>query len=161
MKEALQMNDHIFPLLTVGFAFNADKTKMVTILKNRPEHLAGLLCGPGGAFEADKNDRHLFDTQIREFEEETGILTTIDDWFYIGDFLNPKNKAISVFCAFNDKFLNAIQKTDEAIFIEEVTAILTKPNPSPEFFNLIHRSLDESYPKMNYQAYLNHYHLAG
>lgn len=149
------------PLLTVGFAFSSDLSKVVVILKNRPEHLAGLFCGPGGMFEAEKNDRNLFDCQVREFEEETGVKTTANEWFYMEDFINPKNKAISAFCAYGDKFLGAATCTDEEIFVMDVSDILQKPNLAHGFADLMTKALDTAYPKTDYQSYLTQYQLAG
>lgn len=60
---------------TVGFVFNDDFSKVMLIEKNRPKWQAGCLNGVGGKVEGDES---FLECQIRETEEEFGVL--IEDW---------------------------------------------------------------------------------
>jgi 8-oxo-dGTP pyrophosphatase MutT (NUDIX family) len=59
-----------------GFAFY--KNKVVLIRKNRPEHLAGQLIGPGGKLK--DNLESLLEAMAREFQEEAGPITDPYQW---------------------------------------------------------------------------------
>lgn len=62
----------------VGFMLNADRTRVVLIVKNRPTWQAGRLNGVGGKIEpSDASDAH---AMAREFAEETGVATHPADW---------------------------------------------------------------------------------
>lgn len=60
-----------------GFMFNEDKSQVALIRKKRPSWQAGLLNGIGGKIE---DNERTTDAICREFFEETGFLTTNDDW---------------------------------------------------------------------------------
>lgn len=60
--------------------FSEDKSKVLLILKDRPEWQKGKLNGIGGKNEIDKDSIYMDQTQVREFLEETGIETKKDDW---------------------------------------------------------------------------------
>ena len=62
----------------VGFAFNKVGDQVVLIKKNRPAWQSGLLNGIGGHIE--ETDKTALDAMIREFEEETSVLTSPKDW---------------------------------------------------------------------------------
>lgn len=61
----------------VGFMFSYDLSKVALIEKKRPKWQAGLLNGVGGHKEKDES---ILSTMIREFEEETGMLTFPHNW---------------------------------------------------------------------------------
>lgn len=60
------------------YFFLGDPMKVVLVRKNKPEWQKGLLNGPGGKIEeTDPTPEH---AMVREMVEETGIITTPDDW---------------------------------------------------------------------------------
>lgn len=107
---------------SLGFMFSEDKTKVLLILKDRPEWQRGKLNGIGGKEEIDDYNSGMKDdyrfTQSREFKEETGIDTYVDDWelFCIIKGTETTEKVgtvagstYSIYCykAFSDKVYNA------------------------------------------------------
>ncbi len=89
----------------VGFAFNANMSRVVMIQKNHPEEQAGKLNGVGGG--VDDNHKDSLDAMVAEFHQEGGLLSTRIDWKYVGSFLNKKNKKVDVYCTRSDYFMNA------------------------------------------------------
>lgn len=66
----------------LGFAFSKDRKEIILVQKNRPEWQKGKLNGVGGKIE--ETDTSEVNAMIREFEEETGVVTLISDWHYFG-----------------------------------------------------------------------------
>jgi 8-oxo-dGTP diphosphatase len=66
----------------LGFYFFEGRNKLILIRKNRPEWQAGLLNGVGGKVEL--KDVTTREAMMREFEEETGIITQNKEWKYVG-----------------------------------------------------------------------------
>lgn len=61
-----------------GFMFDEKEyPNVIMIEKKRPEWQAGKLNGIGGKIEPGE---HFIDAMVREFHEETGWLTTTDQW---------------------------------------------------------------------------------
>jgi 8-oxo-dGTP pyrophosphatase MutT (NUDIX family) len=72
---------------TLGFAF-ADLTNQVLLIeKQNPPEQRGFYNGIGGKFE--KDDPSFKHTMVREFQEETSVLTSIDDWIFKGTLESP------------------------------------------------------------------------
>lgn len=69
---------------SVGFAFYEDF--VVLIWKQRPAFQKGFLNGVGGEIEQGED---AIRAMAREFEEETGVHTTDDQWIHIGKLANP------------------------------------------------------------------------
>lgn len=63
--------------LVVGFMYFRDTSRVVLIRKNRPEWMAGCLNGVGGHIEEGES---AVEAVVREFQEETGVQTSVDDW---------------------------------------------------------------------------------
>lgn len=63
------------PHYVVGFLFSSDC--VVLIKKTHPKHMAGFWCGVGGKIEKQET---CHEAMAREFEEETGVKTTQEDW---------------------------------------------------------------------------------
>lgn len=61
----------------VGFMFSSDHERIALIRKNKPEWQKGKLNGIGGRMQQDEAP---VGTMVREFEEETGAITSIDQW---------------------------------------------------------------------------------
>lgn len=75
----------------LGFAFSENRMHAVLIKKEKPEWQKGCLNGVGGKIEAYDADH--YDAMVREFEEETGLATTRDQWNMFGQ-MNFENDVI-------------------------------------------------------------------
>lgn len=76
------------PVLTkyvLGFAFD-DLHRVALILKDKPEWQKGKWNGIGGKVEGDELD---VEAMVREFREETGVVTTPSMWHYFGKMTGP------------------------------------------------------------------------
>lgn len=71
-----------YKINTLGFLFDNSGNNVALILKDRPEWQAGKMNGVGGKLEGEETS---LETQIREFQEETGLL--FEDWEYVGEML--------------------------------------------------------------------------
>lgn len=104
----------------LGFMFDDDLTHVIMIKKNRPKWQIGYLNGVGGKKEFDED---FIDAMIREFKEETGVLTTSKDWVWVLT-LKLSYAEIEVFAERNSNYYNNVETvTDEEIIKEEVCAI--------------------------------------
>lgn len=65
-------------IYVVGFAFRNFHREVLLIKKNKPDWQKGKLNGIGGLLEGNETPT---ETMIREFREETGVLTRGHDWF--------------------------------------------------------------------------------
>lgn len=66
---------------TLGFAFTKDYSlseRVMLIRKTKPEWQAGKLNGVGGKVEPEDVNQHW--GMVREFKEETGLKTLVEDW---------------------------------------------------------------------------------
>ena len=66
----------------LGFAFNKRKDEIVLIEKQKPDWQKGKLNGVGGKLE-NEDESPLY-AMVREFKEETGVDTKIDQWNLFG-----------------------------------------------------------------------------
>lgn len=102
--------------MVIGFMFTNDMKQILLILKNHgPQCVIGRHNGIGGHFEL--TDADPMACQIREFEEETGIKTTRQDW---AKFTELRGKDFIVHCFYglsSRAVLNAKTMTDEKIEI--------------------------------------------
>lgn len=79
----------------LGFAFHPYHHSVLLITKNRPQWQAGLLNGIGGRVES--TDKTLEDAMVREFREETGVVTSRLDWKYLGEHAQAGVFSMSLF----------------------------------------------------------------
>lgn len=63
----------------LGFMFDPDREKVLLVEKTSPPWQAGKYNGIGGSIEPNEM---AIEAMCREFLEETGIATEIDDWEY-------------------------------------------------------------------------------
>lgn len=99
------------------------QTHVVCIKKNRPEWQRGCFNFVGGKYE--REDRDIETTAIREFLEETGVRTTIEDWIYMGIMhrVNPSEDAdepqfiCNIFFSEDEKFSEARTMEDEEVVL--------------------------------------------
>ena len=105
----------------LGFCFSSDKKIVVVICKHRPEWQKGNYNGIGGHIEEGETP---VAAMVREFEEETGVTTRQDDWFYFAK-LNGAAFAVHCFACFDDAFWTKVEtKTDEEVIRVGTMALL-------------------------------------
>lgn len=100
----------------LGLAFNADRSKMVLIRKNRPTWQAGKLNGVGGKIEFNERAHEAL---VREFREECGLDTRPEQWYFVAKLMGVEFTVL-VFRLESDEILNATSTTDEQIEVSEV-----------------------------------------
>lgn len=88
--------------------FMIDQDSVLLIRKMRPAWQAGRLNGVGGKVEAGETP---VNAMVREFREETGLETTIDDWRHFA-CLKGAFGQVDFFVAFGDT-RRAVATTDE------------------------------------------------
>jgi len=102
----------------VGFSFNEDMSRVLLMLKNRPEWQEGKYNGVGGKIDGDETP---IEAMVREFREETGVATLPEDWYELA-LLHGTDHAgdkFEVHCFSTEKilaFYNATSMTDELLF---------------------------------------------
>ena len=95
----------------LGFVQDLDGHRVLLILKNRPEALAGLLNGIGGSIESGETPTF---AMSRELTEETGLVIPEEEWVFLGEYGRKGYYMISVFGGVAD--LNTARTmTDEPI----------------------------------------------
>lgn len=102
----------------LGFMFSEDKKRVALIKKTKPVWQAGRLNGIGGKVEKDEWPDA---AMVREFFEETGMLTKTKDWNY---FSHMTNSQFVVYCyvAYGD--IDLLKTTTEEVikitFVDEI-----------------------------------------
>lgn len=99
----------------VGFMFDDLGERVLLIRKNRPDWQAGKANGVGGKIEEGEMP---IAAMTREFEEETGVKTSFEDWipFAFMHGIDYDSFEITFFRAFNtEKIFEAHTVTDETI----------------------------------------------
>lgn len=111
--------------MVLGFMFNGARDSVVLIRKERPEWQRGKFNGVGGKVEEGESYE---DAMIREFHEETGVLTTLDDWRYFCSFKGHGTHGpfvIKCFEGSNEQIANdAHTTTDEQVLLLPVNIVL-------------------------------------
>jgi 8-oxo-dGTP pyrophosphatase MutT (NUDIX family) len=77
----------------IGCYFTNNLKRVALILKNRPKWQAGKFNLPGGHVESNET---LEIAISREFYEECAILTTGDEWIYIGEIDSSNNYNVAI-----------------------------------------------------------------
>lgn len=127
----------------VGFAFSEDRTHVLLLRKNRPAWQAGKLNGVGGKVEEGEPP---LDAMVREFREETGILTVPAMWRDVGAYRGP-GFWIGVFATETDLVWSARAVTDEVPILLPL-AELAAANGIPNLQWLIPLCLDRTTKKL-------------
>lgn len=111
----------------VGFLFSDAKTHVALIKKNKPEWQKGRYNGVGGKIEAGETP---LEAQVREFEEETGVVTFEQDWelFMSLEAFNPRVSQSAVVHFFRgfapEEFLRrARTTTDEEVRVARLNTL--------------------------------------
>jgi len=141
----------------VGFAFSADKSKVVLIHKNRPAWQAGKLNGIGGKIEPGEE---ALNAMVREFAEECGVQTTATDWHYFTKVLG-KDGDVYFYRLFDDKVLNAVTSSDEEVVIMDTNLNKLRQRGLSNVVWLIAIALDEMLPNFFVEANYNQEFITG
>ena len=135
----------------VGFGFNADRSQVVLVKKNRPQWQAGKWNGPGGKLEGDESPS---EAMVREYLEETGVQTDIADWHYYTKVIG-RDGDVYFFRMFDDKVLLASTQSDEEIVIAPVDLEQIRQYGLSNLPWLIGIALDENQPIFFVEANYN------
>jgi 8-oxo-dGTP diphosphatase len=103
-----------FKQYVLGFAFDEfDSDRVVLIKKNRPEWQAGLLNGVGGKVEKYEVE---IEAMVREFREETGYSTNVDEWKKVAELRDEHEEkfVVHIYAAKIDSHW-VESKTDEEV----------------------------------------------
>ncbi len=75
-------------MYTVGFIFDATITRVLLMHKNRPDWQKGKMNGIGGRIEEGEES---VACMVREAREETGLVTTVEQWAFLGAIHEPES----------------------------------------------------------------------
>ncbi len=103
----------------VGFAFNPDMTEVVLIKKNKPEAQKGIWNGVGGKIEIDESE---LEAMVREFREETGVVTDPISWRQFVKLEFP-DAEVTFFCR-TELVTKTYSMTDEIVTIIAVADLV-------------------------------------
>ncbi len=103
-----------------GFLFSKDSTHVVLIKKLNPTWQEGLLNGVGGKIE--KNELSC-DAMAREFEEETGVTITRDQWTCYAKIYRPNYYELDVYYAHSDLAYEVKTVEKEEVCLVETSKI--------------------------------------
>jgi 8-oxo-dGTP diphosphatase len=114
-----------FMKYVLGFALTKNKNKVLMIQKNRPSFQKGLFNGIGGKIE--EFDANSLNALIREFQEETSLITKQNDWFFL-DEINGKDFSIDCYYGFfEEEFLKNFKTlTDETVYLLDFENLKTQ-----------------------------------
>jgi 8-oxo-dGTP pyrophosphatase MutT (NUDIX family) len=115
-----------FKAYVLGFAFSENREQVVLIEKLRPEWQRGFHNGVGGKIES--TDKSSVAAMVREFEEETGLITTESDWERFGimrfqDDVMGGEAAVILFRMFSSAIYNCRTVEQEKIQIFNVFSV--------------------------------------
>ena len=122
----------------VGFAFDIARKRVILIRKKRPAWQTGLYNGVGGHIEVGEEP---IKSMVREFEEETGLVTALNDWSLYAE-LSGEHFNLKVFKAFLTNIDDVKTCTDEEISIVTVSSIIVGGYVIPNLHWLIPAALD-------------------
>lgn len=111
-----------------GFMYSEDREKVVLIKKNQPLWQRGFLNGVGGKIEADETPQM---AMAREFEEETGVKTTSNEWKLFSIIHRPTQYKVYFLFSITNKMFEAKTVEEEEVFICDVNNL-----PEKKIFNL-------------------------
>tara|TARA_R110000787_G_scaffold63273_5_gene142543 strand:+ start:57 stop:500 length:444 start_codon:yes stop_codon:yes gene_type:complete len=103
-----------------GLLFSQDASHVVLIKKINPLWQRGLFNGIGGKIEADESS---VDAMVREFFEETGVITNQADWTCYARIFRPKCYDVDVYFAHSDLAFSAKTLEQEQVHIIKLTEL--------------------------------------
>lgn len=111
-----------------GFMFSADFSQVALIEKRQPDWQAGLLNGIGGKIEENES---AIAAMVREFEEETSVKTTDQQWTLFAVIERPGHYIVNFFCSFTDAVFDVRTVEQERVLIVD-----SRELPKNVIFNL-------------------------
>jgi 8-oxo-dGTP diphosphatase len=121
----------------LAIALNAQKSKILLVRKLTPEWQRGLLNGPGGKIEQGETPLH---AMIREFKEETGLLTGDEQWSSMGIVQNEFFK-MYVFSLFDDLIYQAKTVEREVVEVFDVDIAMLEQCGVDNLYQLVDRAI--------------------
>ena len=97
---------------TLGVAANEDG--IVLIKKTKPAWQAGLFNFVGGKVEEGESFPKCM---VREFREETGVVTKTSDWKYVGKMFRKGEWIVKIYATSKPAILQAKTSTEEEVHI--------------------------------------------
>ena len=97
----------------LGFMFNANLDQVLLLRKARPRWQVGRLNGVGGRIEGGER---AFDAMVREFREETGIVTVDQNWLMFAEMRRDGQFEVECFATVG-QVCEARTVTDETLSI--------------------------------------------
>lgn len=122
----------------LGFAFTADKNRVLLISKNRPAWQKGLLNGIGGKMVPGELSKY---AMCREFFEETGIKSEPSDWRKFC-LMHGADFNVHCFSMQDDRVLGYESCTDEPARLLPVNLCFRSPTTIPDLWWLIPAAMD-------------------
>ena len=99
----------------LGFMFSYDLKQVVMIEKQKgPSELIGKWNGIGGKIE--ESDRWYIDAMVREFEEETSVITEDEAWKYYGKHLHDNFEIYAYAAKGNMKRIKSNEEETVTVF---------------------------------------------
>lgn len=121
-----------------GFLFSNDTRHVVLIKKINPKWQRGLFNGIGGKIEANESS---IDAMVREFCEETGVITQQTDWTCYANIYRPNCYDVDVYFARSDLAFNAKTVEQEQVHIIQLAELPNNMVPNLQW--LIPLALDQ------------------
>ncbi len=103
-----------------GFMYSNDKKRVVLIRKNQPQWQKGYLNGVGGKIELNETPQQAI---VREFEEETGVVTDELEWTLFSIIRRDLEYEVYFFFCVSDKVYDAKTTEAEEIGLYEVSRL--------------------------------------
>lgn len=117
----------------VGYMFDDGMQRVGLIHKNRPAWQKGLFNGIGGKIDTGETP---LEAMVREFKEETGVLTIAGDWSHVCTLRFPYAE-IECFASKSTAHIDAMHtNTDEEVLNASLSEILFSGRPYPAVENV-------------------------
>jgi 8-oxo-dGTP diphosphatase len=114
---------------SLGFAISNDVSSVLLIKKIKPEWQRGKFNGIGGSIENCDNGDYL-NCMVREFMEETGVISDRENWHYVIEMCTPTSWSVMVYAIFMD-ITKARTITEEEVVIVPISSLLTRNDVIP------------------------------
>lgn len=134
-----------------GFMYSPNGERVVLINKNKPDWQKGKFNGVGGKIEEDETPEQ---AMSREFEEETGVITSSSDWQSFLILINPNKYRVYMLFTFSEKFDSVKTVEQEIVSLHHVNSL--PENIIPNLAWLIPLSQDHKVMKNNLIEIISH-----
>lgn len=125
-----------------GLMFSGDGERVALVRKKRPTWQVGRLNAIGGKIESF--DLTTVDAMIREFSEETGVLTRAHEWTPVAVLEGPEFQ-VNFYAAFSDSGLGLVRTAeDEVIEVFSTSEVLAYRTLIPNLKVIIPLALDDT-----------------